>query len=118
MEADYVALSTSCKDLFPSVDMIRELCSAVGLDVNAVANRHIKIHEDNVGALTLAGLEPQHMTPRSKHHAIKYHWFWEHVHACRVQLLKIESRNKLGDLFTKGLPLPSFVHLRSLLMGW
>ena len=30
MEAEYVALSTSCKDLFPIVDMIHELCSAVG----------------------------------------------------------------------------------------
>jgi len=65
MEAEYVALSTSCKDLFPIVDMIRELCSTIGLDVNAVANMHIKFHEDNVGALTLAGLEPQRMTPRS-----------------------------------------------------
>eukprot|EP00804_Cyclotella_cryptica_P013423 CCRYP_005165-RA/>CCRYP_005165-RA protein AED:0.47 eAED:0.47 QI:0/-1/0/1/-1/0/1/0/80 len=79
---------------------------------------HIKIHEDNVGALTLASLEPQRMTPRSKHYAIKYHWFREHVHSRRVRLLKIESRNQLGDLFTKGLPAPAFSHLRSLLMGW
>ena len=81
-------------------------------------NMHIKIHEDNAGALTLAGLEPQHMTPHSKHYTIKYHWFWEHVHSRWVQLLKIESRNQLGDLFVKGLPAPAFIHLRSLLMGW
>eukprot|EP00804_Cyclotella_cryptica_P013417 CCRYP_005165-RG/>CCRYP_005165-RG protein AED:0.32 eAED:0.32 QI:0/-1/0/1/-1/1/1/0/434 len=118
MEAEYVALSTSCKDLFPIVDLIRELGAAVGLDISAVANMHIKIHEDNVGALTLASLEPQRMTPRSKHYAIKYHWFREHVHSRRVRLLKIESRNQLGDLFTKGLPAPAFSHLRSLLMGW
>jgi hypothetical protein len=118
MEAEYVALSTSCKDLFPIVDLIRELCSAVGLEMAAVANMHIKIHEDNVGALTLASLEPQRMTPRSKHYAIKYHWFREHVHSKRVHLLKIDSRNQLGDLFTKGLPAPAFTHLRSLLMGW
>eukprot|EP00804_Cyclotella_cryptica_P024840 CCRYP_001779-RA/>CCRYP_001779-RA protein AED:0.06 eAED:0.06 QI:0/0/0/1/0/0/3/0/1231 len=118
MEAEYVALSTSCKDLFPIVDLIRELGAAVGLDISSVTNMHIKIHEDNVGALTLASLEPQRMTPRSKHYAIKYHWFREHVHACRVRLLKIESRNQIGDLFTKGLAAPAFSHLRSLLMGW
>lgn len=57
------------------MDLIYKLCSAVGLDVAAVANMHVKIHEDNVGTLTLVRLEPQCMTPRSKHYAIKYHWF-------------------------------------------
>eukprot|EP00804_Cyclotella_cryptica_P007533 CCRYP_010639-RD/>CCRYP_010639-RD protein AED:0.26 eAED:0.26 QI:0/0/0/1/0/0/3/0/643 len=79
-----------------------------------------KVHEDNVGALTLARLEPRRMTPRSKHYAIKYHWFREKVAdpSHRVTLVKIDTRNQLGDLFTKGLPLVSFVHLRRLLMGW
>eukprot|EP00804_Cyclotella_cryptica_P016318 CCRYP_009889-RC/>CCRYP_009889-RC protein AED:0.21 eAED:0.80 QI:0/0/0/1/0/0/3/0/571 len=38
-----------------------------------------KVHEDNVGALTLGHLEPRRMTPRSKHYAIKYHWFRDKV---------------------------------------
>ncbi|KAL7476718.1 hypothetical protein ACHAW6_002560 [Cyclotella cf. meneghiniana] len=111
MEEEYVALSTSCKDLFPLVDLIRKLCSAVGLNVTAVANMHVKIHEDNVGALTLAYLEPQCMIPCSKHYAIKYHCFLEHVHSCHVHLLKIDSHHQLGDIFTKGLPAPSLPHL-------
>ena len=75
MEAKYVALSTACKDLLPVVAVIRKLSAAVGLDASFTHNIHCKIHEDNVGALTLARLEPRHMTPRSKHYAIKYHWF-------------------------------------------
>ncbi len=118
MEDEYVALSTACKDLFPIVDMVKSLCLAVGLSCESVAQLHIKIHEDNVGALTLAGLEPCRMTPRSKHYAIKYHWFREHVAVCRVQLVKVDTHNQLGDLFTKGLPFPAFSHLRSMLMGW
>ena len=120
MEAEYVALSTSCKDLFPIVDLIRAICSAVGLEMAAVANMHIKIHEDNVGALTPASLEPQRRTPRSKHYAIKYHWFREKVAdpSLRITIVKIDTANQLGDLFTKGLPLSSFAHLRRLLMGW
>jgi transposase InsO family protein len=118
MEAEYVALSTACKDLFPIVDMVKELAGSVGIEIKSVANMHINIHEDNVGALTLAKLEPARMTPRSKHYAIKYHWFREHVHANRVNILKIDSKNQLGDLFTKGLARPAFEHLRCLLMGW
>ena len=81
MEAEYVALSTACKDLFPIVDMVKELAGSVRIEVKSVAKMHINIHEDNVGALTLAKLEPARMTPRTKHYAIKYHWFCEHVRA-------------------------------------
>ncbi len=48
IEAEYVALSTSYKDLFPIVDDICEHCSVVDLDIAAIANIPIKIHEDSV----------------------------------------------------------------------
>jgi hypothetical protein len=120
MEAEYVALSTACKDFFPVIDIVKELSSAVGLSSDFVANLHGKIFEDNVGALTLGNLEPRRMTPRSKHYAIKYHWFRERVYdpANRITLVKIDTRSQLGDLFTKGLTTATFVHLRCLLMGW
>jgi len=120
MEVEYVALSMACKDLLPLVAVIRELSTAVGLDASFTSNIQCKIHEDNVGALTLARLEPRRMTPRSKHYAIKYHWFREKVAdpSQRITLVKIDTKHQLGDLFTKGLSLASFVHLRPLLMGW
>ncbi len=43
------------------------------------------------------------MTPRSKHYAIKYHWFREHIGPCRIELVKIDTDDQLGDLFAKGL---------------
>lgn len=120
MEAEYVALSTACKDLIPILALVRELCRAVGLPDEFEANLHCKIHEDNAGALTLANLEPQRMTPRSKHYAIKYHWFRDKVHdkSNRITIVKIDTKNQLGDLFTKGLTKVPFVHLRQILMGW
>jgi hypothetical protein len=120
MESEYYALSTACKDLIPVVAMVRELSKSVGLDDNFISKLHIKIHEDNSGALNLANLEPNRMTPRSKHYAIKYHWFREYVFdkANRVQIVKVDSKNQLGDIFTKGLPAPTFEYLRRLLMGW
>ncbi|KAL7483296.1 hypothetical protein ACHAW6_008946 [Cyclotella cf. meneghiniana] len=114
MEAEYVALSTACKDLLPLVAVIRELSAAVGLDASFTSNIHCKIHKDNVGALTLAHLESHRMTPHSKHYAIKYHWFRQKVadSSQRITLIKIDVMTLLGDLFTKVLPLASFVHLR------
>ncbi len=79
MEAEYVALSSSCRNLFHLIDITQEICSALLLTPPATAQMHIKIHEDNVGALILGQLEPRRMTPRSKHSAVKYHWFCEHL---------------------------------------
>jgi hypothetical protein len=120
MEAEYVALSTSCRDLFPIIDLTKEICSIFEMDViiNDTADMHIRVHEDNVGALALGKLEPRRMTPRSKHYAIKYHWFREHIGPRRVQLVHISSNDQLGDLFTKGLSGIKFARLRKKLMGW
>jgi hypothetical protein len=53
MEAEYVALSTSCRDLFPLIDITNEICSIfhVGLIFHKRADLHIKINKNNVGAL-------------------------------------------------------------------
>ena len=110
---DRICCLPACKDLHPLVSLIRELSAAVGLDDSFISNIHCKVHEDNVGALTLARLEPRRMTPSSKHYAIKYHWFRDKVAdpSQGITLVKIDTKNQLGDLFTKGLPQASFVHL-------
>ena len=118
MEAEYVALSQSCKDLFPLLDQINELGEAVGLPVSKHTKLHTTIYEDNVGALTLGRLEPKRMTPRSKHYAIKYHWFREQIGPRNITLVKVDTKNQLGDIFTKGLGTVPFCYLRSKLMGW
>ena len=121
MKAEYVALSTSCRDLFPLIDVTNEICSY--FDINKcifhnTSRLHIRVHEDNVGALALGKLEPRRMTPRSKHYALKYHWFREQIGPRNIELVKIDSENQLGDLFTKGLTSVKFSHLRKQLMGW
>ena len=118
MEADYVALSTSCKYLFTLLGLVTELGSSVGIPFSSSPRFHVQIHEDNVGALTLAGLEPRRMTPRSKHYALKYHWFCDHLGPRNVQLCKIATKHQLGDMFTKGLGRFDFERLRLKLMGW
>jgi hypothetical protein len=73
MEAKYVALSSSCQDLFPLIDTTKKLSSTFDLQLQVNANMHIKLHEGDIGALALGKLKPHQMTPRSKHYAIKYH---------------------------------------------
>jgi hypothetical protein len=87
MEAEYVTLSTSCCDFFPLIDITNELCTALQFKMQAETHMHIKIHKDNVGALMLGKLEPRRMTPRSKHYAVKYHWFCEHIGPRNIQLI-------------------------------
>jgi hypothetical protein len=103
MEAEYVALSTSCHDLLPLIDVTRKISKAFSIELSDTAQMHVEIHKDNVGALALGKLEPCHMTPCSKHYAIKCHWFHEHIGPCNIELVKKISEDQLGELFTKGL---------------
>jgi hypothetical protein len=96
MEAEYVALSTSYCDLFPLIDITNKLCTALQIEMQAETHMHIKLHKDNVGALILGKLEPQRMTPQSKHYAVKYHWFCEHIGPQNIQLIKISSETSLA----------------------
>ena len=117
MESEYIACSTSCRELIPLRSLVTEISSAVGISDEDLAFLHTTIWEDNVGALTLANLELPRMTPRSKHIAIKYHWFRSHLNKL-FKVVKVGTLDQLGDMFTKGLGPVLFEDLRKRLMGW
>lgn len=117
MEAEIIALNHCCRELFPIVDMVSSLSSAVGLGSPSTTMK-VSIHEDNSGALILAETLPPQFTPRSKHYAIKTIWFREEIVKRGIKLLKIDTVEQLGDMFTKGLPRATFEYLRKKLMGW
>jgi len=117
MEAEIVALAHCCRELFPIMDMVDSIGPAVGLPVEDTT-MHVTIHEDNSGALILAETIPPQYTPRSKHYHIKTIWFREQIRKRGIKLLKIDTLEQLGDIFTKGLARPLFEHLRKKLMGW
>eukprot|EP00804_Cyclotella_cryptica_P024019 CCRYP_020058-RA/>CCRYP_020058-RA protein AED:0.35 eAED:0.35 QI:0/-1/0/1/-1/0/1/0/65 len=62
----------------------------------------VSIHEDNAGALVLAETLPPQFTPRNKHCAIKMIWFREQIDLRGIKLLKFDTVEQLGDMFTKG----------------
>jgi len=84
---------------------------------------HTTIWEDNVGALTLAKMELPRMTPRSKHIALRYHWFRQYASVDDgkdggIVVKTIGTKDQLADIFTKGLGPTLFEGLRKELCGW
>jgi hypothetical protein len=75
-EAEYIALSTACRELLPRKEMFKETKSFLDI-LDLTPDVKCTSFEDNVGAETLAKVPK--MTPRTKQIAIKYHHFREAV---------------------------------------
>jgi hypothetical protein len=117
MEAEIIALSACCRELFPIIDMVRSLAKATNFPIGSTT-MNVSIHEDNSGALVLAKTLPPQFTPRSKYYAIKTIWFREEIFKRNIQLNKIDTVEQLGDIFTKGLTRVVFEYLQKKIMGW
>ena len=118
MEAEYVALSTALRDFIPMKELIIELSSAVGIEPSKISSIKSTVWEDNDGCQKLANLEMPRMTPRSKHYAVKYHWFRTHLEPNGITIERVDSSNNIADLLTKGLVGEKLKALRKLLCGW
>jgi hypothetical protein len=127
LEAEYIALSTAMRDLVPLRRLLKEIGEKLDLDFAKPAITHSTVFEDNNGALGLA-TAPK-LTPRTKHIAVRYHWFKSKIgpgpseddpngKGEGILISKVDTRNQKADIFTKGLPEETFVHIRKLLMGW
>ena len=118
MQAEYIALSSAMRDLLPFKDLMIEITSNMGLSVEDVSQIRTTVWEDNNGALTLANLEPGRTTSRSKHFAIKYHWFREKLIPNNIKVEKVDTKEQIADILTKGLTKDLYEALRKMLVGW
>ena len=135
MEAEYIALSQSMRDLIPIREILKELMTIVFerpakfkyvarskafSDANEGCIQHnieqSTVYEDNQACLKFARMPK--LSPRTKHIGIPYHWFRTKVDNLDIQIEPIESASQLGDGFTKGLPIDKFETARKTLMGW
>jgi hypothetical protein len=114
-EAEYISLSTSLRDLIPMRTIIQELSSICQISI-ASANTYSTVFEDNKGCVDLIAAPT--MRPRTRHIAIKYHHFREHVRSGHIKIKWISTDDQLADIFTKPLPLQKFTTLRTKLLGW
>ena len=116
LHSEYAALSHSVRSLLPLKILIKEVIDYLGIDCeNLKFVSSSTVYDNNNGAIVVE-TSPS-MTPSSKHIAVKYHWFRQHV-GKEFVIQKIESENQKADIFTKGLQDQIFVRVRKLLCGW
>lgn len=115
-EAEYIALSTAMRDLLPTRALLKEIGDQMQLSYCNKSTILSKVWEDNNGAIRLAEASNK-VTLRTKHIAVKYHFFREHL-SDEIQVQKVDTTNQIADIFTKGLATPQFEYLVSKLMGW
>ena len=117
MEAEYIACSTAMRELLPIRELMTSLAGHLGIEIDEVSTVSC-VWEDNNGALTLANATYPSMTPRSKHFAVKYHWFREHLIPGQIEMLRIDTNKQKADIFTKGLKKNEYEAKRFMLVGW
>ena len=118
MEAEYIALSTAMKALIPIRRVFKIIGNGLGLSADNLTTFRTTVHEDNEGCLTLAKLEPGRDTPRSKHYAVRLHWFRSHLKPNEIEVEKIHTTLQRADILTKGLRPQPFQSIRELTCGW
>eukprot|EP00733_Pompholyxophrys_punicea_P000483 Pompholyxophrys_punicea_v1_NODE_136_length_3267_cov_3.636364.p3 type:complete len:181 gc:universal NODE_136_length_3267_cov_3.636364:718-176(-) len=116
-EAEYIALSTGMRELIPLHRLIAELAESLGIEREQVS-KVSAVWEDNQAALQLASSGLPKMTPRTKHIAVKYHWFKSKLQPGQVEFRKIDTKIQKADIFTKGLDIRPFAEKRKLMIGW
>ena len=117
MEAEIIEIAHCCRELFTIINIATSLGKAVGLPMgNTTINDYF--HKDNAGALLLARTLTPQLTSPSNYYATKTIWFHKNIVNHRIKLLKIDTVEQLGDLFTKGPPRTIFnIRVRRLWVG-
>lgn len=114
-EAEYIALSSSLREVIGVMNLIKELQS-LGFDINgSVPEVKCTVFEDNRSCIEIA---TNHRTrPRTKHLSIRLHHFRSHVIAKTINIQHISTTEQIADIFTKPLPRDQFLKLRNRFMG-
>ena len=118
MMAEYYALSTAMREVLPLRDKVTAVADGFGIDPDCLTEFKTTVWENNMGALTLANLEPGQHTARSKFYDCKVHWFRSLLKPNSITVTKVDTKEQIADLFTKPLPRDTFQYLRRLMIGW
>ena len=107
-EAEYVAASEATKEAMWLRRLLKELIGVYTL--SGLESSYTSVLEiDNNSAMKLSKNPEFHA--RSKHIAIRHHFIREQIASGTIALRRIDTRNNLADILTKGLPRPRFEEL-------
>ena len=114
-EAEYIALSQSMRDIIPLMNLLQEFEKIVPI-VNIPPKVKCTVFEDNTSCITVA--KAPTMTPRTKHIALKFHFFRSFIANGSISIHYIKSTEQVADILTKPLSGELFTYLRDRIMGW
>ena len=119
-EAEYIAMSSALRETIPIMNLMPEVDFVFALHLPK-PNFLVKVHKNNQRCIPMA--QSPKFSARTKHIAIKYHHFRQHVESQSnpdrlLQILYIDTNDHLADILTKPLSEDKFLGFRKLLCGW
>jgi hypothetical protein len=118
MESEYTALSMALRAAIPLMAVTTSINKGLNFTATKFLQFKATVHEDNMGALKLAHLEPGRNTPRSKFYALKLHWFRSWLKPKEIEIIHCPTKDQKADFLTKPLGPTLFQACRFLSMGW
>jgi len=106
-EAEYVSLSMCARDIL----WLRNVLFEVGFPQEEPS----VVYEDNQACIMIA--ENSKGNTGIKHVDLKIHFIKDVIKSKHIQLRYIPTKRMVADFFTKQLPAPRFIDLRSFVMG-
>ena len=91
-EAEYIAAASCCSQVLWIIQQLADY---------SVSCSEIVIHCDNTSAINLSKNPIQHS--KSKHIDIKHHFLRDHVQKGDIQLIYLDTKYQIADIFTKPL---------------
>ena len=114
-EPEYIALSQALREIIPMMEHLEQLEKMLNIESKRTSLK-CKLFKDNNSAIELAK-DPK-IRPCTKHIALKYHHFREHVRIGLIEINPISTLEQVADIFTKAFPFPIFNYMREKMMGW
>ena len=106
-ESEYIAATHAVKATLWLSNMLSE--------VRGTSPKSIQVYEDNQVCIKMA-TDPV-VSARNRHFSMRMWWLRQQVDDKRVTLKHVSTELQLTDIFTKVLPLPTFVALRDRIMS-
>ena len=113
-EVEYIALSQAMREIIPMMEHPEQLEKTLNIE-SKLPSVKCKVFEGNNGAIELAKALKIH--PRTKHIALRYHHFREHVRKGLIEINPIDTLEQVAAIFTKALLFPIFNSLKKKMMG-
>ena len=108
-EAEYIALSSALQEVLPLITMMEEINKLFPLLIQNL-KFVCQVHEDDQYCIKMdTGTKN---SPRTKHIALKYHYFRSNVKSGRVEITYTPTDEQLADILTKPLSNEAFFTLR------